>query len=349
MSDLAQRIAILSLVDEAVSSGARHKEACRAIGIAPSTLRRWRPSGGAVQTDCRPTALRPMPSGRFSDKERQCLVDTCNHPEFASLPPSQIVPALADQGRYIGSESTIHRELKRVGQLAARGRAKVRQKRKPPTTHLANAINQVWMIDVTWLPSRIKGQFYYLYMVEDLFSRYGVHWEVFDEENSEHTCQIIEQSVWREKCPLHPPILHRDNGSVLKSQTVMQKLHDMDVGSSHSRLRVSNDNAFIESLFRTLKYSPRWPSEGFENLDAARRWANDFMSWYNHEHKHSALKFVTPAQRHRGEDIELLAKRDELYKQDKAANPGRWSGSTRNWSHQPVMALNPEKKERAVS
>jgi len=186
-------------------------------------------------------------------------------------------------------------------------------------------------------------------MVEDLFSRYGVHWEVFDEESSDHTCQIIEQSVWREKCALHPPILHRDNGSVLKSQTVMQKLRDMGVGSSHSRPRVSNDNAFIESLFRTLKYSPRWPSEGFESLDAARQWANEFMHWYNHEHKHSALKFVTPAQRHRGEDMEILAKREEVYQRAKAANPERWSGNTRNWDHQPVMALNPEKKAQTVS
>ncbi len=323
MSTLAQRNEILELVDEAVSSGARHTEACKVIGIAASTLRRWRPAGSAVQADCRPTADRPVPFGRFSDEERQRIVDTCNRPEYASLPPSQIVPALADQGQYIGSESTIYRELKRIGQLAPRGRAKVRQKRKPPTTHLATAINQVWMLDVTWLPSRVKGQFFYLYMVEDLFSRYGVHWEVFDEENSDHTCQIIEQSVWREKCALHPPILHRDNGSVLKSQTVMQKLRD--------------------------KYSPRWPSEGFESLDAARQWANEFMHWYNHEHKHSALKFVTPAQRHRGEDIEILAKREEVYQQAKAANPERWSGNTRNWGHQPVMALNPEKKVQAVS
>ena len=129
----------------------------------------------------------------------------------------------------------------------------------------------------------------------------------------------------------------------------MQKLRDLGVGSSHSRPRVSNDNAFIESLFRTLKYSPRWPSEGFESLDAARQWANEFMHWYNHEHKHSALKFVTPAQRHRGEDIEILAKREEVYQQAKAANPERWSGNTRNWDHQPVMALNPEKKVQAVS
>jgi len=98
-----------------------------------------------------------------------------------------------------------------------------------------------------------------------------------------------------------------------------------------------------------LKYSPRWPSEGFESLDAARTWANEFMAWYNNKHKHSALKFVTPAQRHRGEDVAILAKRHEVYQNAKAANPLRWSGKTRDWKRQSVMALNPEKKVAAAS
>ena len=349
MSSLAQRNCILDLIDTAVDNGARYNEACKTIGIASSTLRRWRCDDGSAKEDERPAAVRPVPAKRLSDEERQRLVETCNRTEFASLPPSQIVPALADRGEFIGSESTIYRELKRVGQLNPRGRAKARQKRKAPTTHLTDAVNQVWMMDVTWLPSRVGGKFYYLYMVEDLFSRYGVSWEVFEQECSEHTCRVVEQAVWREKCSLQPPILHRDNGSVLKSHTVMQKLRELGISSSHSRPRVSDDNAFIESMFRTLKYCPQWPSEGFESLEAARRWANKFMLWYNNEHKHSALKFVTPAQRHRGEDVAILAKRHEVYQQAKAANPERWSGDTRNWKRESTMALNPEKKVAAVS
>lgn len=349
MSTLAQRHSILEYVDEAVSNGARYKQACNVIGIAASTLRRWRPAGGSVKEDGRPEATRPIPFRRLSEEERKTIVDTCNRAEFASLPPSQIVPILADRGEYIGSESTVYRELKRVGQLNHRGRAKARQKTGSPTTHLASAINQVWMMDVTWLPSRVSGKFYYLYMVEDLFSRFGVNWEVFEHENSENTCHVVEQSMWREKCALQPPTLHRDNGSVLKSQTVMQKLRDLGISSSHSRPRVSNDNAFIESMFRTLKYSPRWPSQGFESLAAARCWANKFMAWYNNEHKHSALKFVTPAQRHRGEDEAILANRHEVYQQARANNPQRWSGETRNWQRESVMALNPEKKVAVAS
>lgn len=345
MSSLTQRQHILTLVDEAVGSGACLTKACEVIGIASSTLRRWRTGNGEVKQDLRPTATRPEQKNKqLSVDEQQRLIEILSQPEFASLPPSQIVPALADTGVFYGSESTIYRLMKKRGLNNHRGRSKARQKKSPPRTHIADAINQVWMMDITFLPSRVKGQFYYLYMVEDLYSRYGVHWEVFAEENSEHTCRVIEQCMWREKCLLNPPTLHRDNGSTLKSQTVRQKMHDMGISSSHSRPRVSNDNAFVESLFRTLKYCPMWPSQGFESLELARDWANAFMHWYNHEHKHSALKFVTPAQRHRGEDVQILADRKAVYERAKEKNPLRWSGNTRNWEHQTTMALNPMKE-----
>ena len=205
------------------------------------------------------------------------------------------------------------------------------------------------MMDVTWLPSRVKGQFFYLYMVEDLFSRCGVHWEVFDAENSENTKTVIERSMWRECCLLKPPVLHRDNGSALKSQTVHQKILSMGIKPSHSRPRVSNDNAFIESMFRTLKYCPMWPSKGFADIQEARDWVGKFMRWYNNVHRHSAIKFVTPAQRHRGEDVAILENRKRFYEQKKAERPDRWCGSTRNWSHIETVTLNPEKQEKQAS
>jgi len=325
MSTAQQRIEILALVDEATSAGVRRHKACEVIGIAASTLRRWRPNGTTqVLHDARPDADRPTPGNAYTEAEQALIIDACNSTEHRSLPPSQIVPKLADQGLYIGSESTFYRVLKAHGQLSERGRAKRRENSKTLTTHTATGPNQVWMMDVTWLPSRVRGQYFYLYMVEDLFSRYGVHWEVFSEENSEHTCHVIEQSMWREKCLLDPPVLHRDNGSVLKSQMVNAKIQSLGLTSSHSRPRVSNDNAFVESMFRTLKYCPSWPSEGFSGLEEAQEWAGDFMRWYNHEHRHSSLKFVTPHQRHTGKDKVILAKRQELYQQAKARNPSRW-------------------------
>lgn len=344
MTCLAQRQQIIEMVDQAVVQGASRTRACELIGIAPSTLRRWRPlQSDAVDSDKRPEALRPPPANRYDEQERATIVATCNSPEFASLPPSQIVPTLADQQRYIGSESTLYRVLKENGQLNHRGRAHARTNNKPPTTHIATAPNQVWMLDITWLPTRVHGRFYYLYLIEDLYSRYGVYWEVFDAENSDNTVSVIERSMWREKCLLDPPVLHHDNGSPIKSQTVHQKMLLMGITPSRSRPRVSNDNAYIESLFRTLKYCPMWPSQGFDSLDDARQWVQRYMHWYNELHKHSALKFVTPAQRHRGEDKAILAARQAFYQSLKSERPDRWRTNTRNWNHEPQMTLNPVK------
>ena len=349
MTSVSQRQEIVAMVDQAVADGATRERACEVVGLSASTLRRWRPVDDTVIEDGRPLADRPPPANRYSQTERDTIVEFCNRPEYASLPPSQIVPILADEKTFIGSESTIYRALKQAGLLNHRGRAKARTARAAPTTHEADAPNQVWMMDVTWLPTRVSGQFYYLYMVEDLYSRFGVYWEVFETENSDNTIKVIETSMWREKCLLSPPVLHHDNGSPLVSHTVQSKVLSMGITPSRSRPRVSNDNAYIESFFRTLKYCPMWPSQGFANLTEAREWVQKFMEWYNEQHKHSALKFVTPGQRHRGEDIALLEQRDEFYRQLKSQRPDRWRNQTRNWEHQRTMTLNPEKQREKSS
>lgn len=349
MSRLEQRRQILDLIDEAVMAGACRERACAVLGIASSTLRRWRPqAASSIRSDGRPEALRPVPTNRYSEEERDRIVEVCNQTDFASLPPTQIVPRLADAGLYIGSESTFYRVLQERGQLNARGRSKTRTRRAAPTTHSATAPNQVWMIDVTWLPSRVRGRFFYLYMIEDLYSRFGVHWEAFEEENAEHTQSVIEKAMWREKCVCLPPILHSDNGSALKAQTVQQKLLAMGITASHSRPRVSNDNAYIESMFRSLKYCPSWPSRGFETLADAREWVQQYMQWYNHHHRHSGIQFVTPAQRHRGDDLAILANRRIVYERARTERPDRWSGATRNWAHKSRVHLNPERAELTV-
>lgn len=350
MSTLEQRQQILDLLDEAVKGGATRERACDVIGVSPHTLRRWRPVGETVvRADGRPEAKRPVPNNRYSEAERDLMIDTCNSARFASFPPSQIVPTLADEGVYIGSERTLYRVLHERGQLNPRGRSHTRSKPKAPSTHTATGANQVWMMDVTWLPSRVRGQFFYLYMIEDLYSRYGVNWEVFEEENGEHTASVVQKAMWKEKCVLQPPVLHSDNGSALKAQTVQRKLQAMGITPSHSRPRVSNDNAYVESMFRTMKYCPMWPSAGFEDLAQARGWAQRYMQWYNHEHRHSAIKFVTPAQRHRGEDVEVLRARRDLYEREKAKHPDRWSREVRNWDHEQTVTLNPEKPAEVKS
>jgi hypothetical protein len=139
------------------------------------------------------------------------------------------------------------------------------------------------------------------------------------------------------------PVLHGDNGATLKATTVLAMLHWLGIKPSYSRPRVSNDNAYAESLFRTAKYRPEFPAKGMESLEAARAWAADFVRWYNIQHRHSGIRYVTPDQRHRGVDRELLAHREMVYLHARENNPRRWSRHTRNWQPVGAVTLNPER------
>jgi transposase InsO family protein len=193
------------------------------------------------------------------------------------MPPGQIVPTLADRGRYIGSESSFYRILRACGQQNHRGRAKKPAKPKPPSTHCATSPNQTWCWDITWLPGPARGLFYYLYLILDLYSRKIVGWEVHAGESGVHARDLIERAVWAEGCIESPLVLHGDNGSPLKAETVQVMLERLGVTPSYSRPRVSDDNAFVEALFRTCKYVPRFPRSGFESLEKARAWVHSFV------------------------------------------------------------------------
>ena len=265
--------------------------------------------------------------------------------KFASLPPSQIVPTLLDEDEYYGSESTFYRVLKAFGQLHHRGRSLAPKGSALPTTFTATGPGQVFCWDITYIPSTVRGQFYYLYMLEDLFSRKIVGCEVFEQESGENAAKLLEQTLVREKCLHSGVVLHSDNGAPMKSQTMRMKAYELGVTTSYSRPRVSNDNPFAESLFRTCKYRPDWPSAGFKSLDEARTWVLKFTRWYNYEHKHSKLRFVTPHQRHTGQDVAILTQRKERIEAAKAANPSRWGNrEVRNCTPVGPTTLNPEKE-----
>jgi len=327
-----------------MSAGARQEQACEVVGLSSRTLRRWRP-GGVIAQDQRPVVTRTAPEHKLSVEEREEILSVCNEPRFRSKPPSQIVPVLADEGRYIGSESTMNRVLKEQDQLNHRGRAKTPEKRREPTTHVATGPNQLWSWDVTWLASTVRGRFFYLYLVLDVYSRKCIGYEVHDVELGELAAELMTRCVLSEQCSHRPPVLHSDNGSIMKSQTLLAKLSDLGISPSYSRARVSNDNAYSEALFRTLKYCPEWPRRGFVTIEDARHWVETFVDWYNHEHRHSAVRYITPAQRHRCEDNELLVGRRVVYEAARARNPRRWSGGTRNWTPVGAVTLNPERKE----
>lgn len=345
MTSLPERQRLITYVQEAVIAGARKALACQEVGLTVRTVQRW-VEGGGLRADRRPEAERPEPTNKLTPQERARIVAVCNEPEFASLAPSQIVPKLADRGDYVASESSFYRVLNEAGQLHRRGRTQAPRKVKRPTTHVAAGPNQVWSWDISWMPSRVRGRFWYLYLIEDIYSRKIVGWEVHERETGELAATLIQRAVMAEQCFRQPLVLHADNGSPMKSQTMRVKLEELGIAPSYSRPRVSNDNPFSESLFRTLKYCPAWPSQGFATLEDARVWVLGFVDWYNNRHCHSALKFVTPAQRHRGEDSRLLEQRNRVYEQAKSRNPQRWSGKTRDWSVVGPTALNPERTER---
>jgi len=345
MIGLEDRRKLAQSIDAARQAGARLEKACEIVGIDTRTLQRWKAGDGLVSGDRRPEALRPRPSHALTDAERAEVLRVANELRFADKPPARIVAELADEGTYLASESSFHRVLRARGQNAHRGRAKAPRQSRPPTTHEATAPRQLWCWDMTYLPATVAGRWFYLYLILDVFSRKIVGYEVHDTDEGVHAAQLARRTALAEG--LHAigrkPVLHGDNGATFKATTVLAMLHWLHIEPSYSRPRVSDDNAFVESLFRTAKYRPEFPSGGFANLAAARQWASRFVHWYNHEHRHSGIRYVTPAERHDGRDHEILQKRHALYLQARERNPRRWAGNTRNWSRIERVTLNPEK------
>lgn len=177
-------------------------------------------------------------------------------------------------------------------------------------------------------------------MMVDVFSRKIVGASVHECECGDYASALIQTACAGNDLSSTPNVLHSDNGSVMKGATLLATLQDLGIAASFSRPRVSDDNPFSEALFRTCKYRPNFPSGPFGGLDQARAWVTAFVSWYNEEHRHSGIRFVTPAQRHRGEDGRILQKRRAVYHQARKRNPQRWSGDIRDWSHIDEVRMN---------
>jgi transposase InsO family protein len=345
MIGLEDRQSLARDIHVAQEAGARLLLACDTAGIALRTLQRWKTVDGLVSGDGRPLAVRAIPRHALSEAERAQVLAVANEPRFAAVPPARIVPMLADEGIYLASESSFSRVLKAHGQTAHRGRAKAPKQRRPPTTHIATGPRQVWCWDMTYLPAQVLGRWFHLYLILDLYSRKIVGWEVHDSDHADHAAHLVRRTALAEGIAAlaNKPVLHGDNGSTLKATTVLAMLNWLGVKPSYSRPRVSDDNAYAESLFRTAKYRPEFPAKGFADLDDARAWAVAFVRWYNIDHRHSGIRYVSPAQRHAGEDRAILAARHALYVTARQLNPARWSGSTRNWSPLGAVTLNPER------
>jgi len=223
------------LINDAITAGARHAKACFELEISDRTLRRWM-KGGHVQPDLRPLVPRQEPANKLSAAERAAMLETCNSQEFASLPPCQIVPKLADEGRYLASESRFYRILRADDQQHHRGRAKPPVRRRPPTSYKASAPCEVWTWDITWMPGPVAGMFFYLYLIVDIFSRKIVGWEVHERESADLAAVLIRQAVLAEGCIARPLVLHADNGSPPLAHA------SMCCGAPHERRHDESDN-----------------------------------------------------------------------------------------------------------
>ncbi|MEI7857727.1 MAG: IS3 family transposase [Methanomicrobiales archaeon] len=325
----------LELVKEASIAGARKSKASELLGLPVRTVERWAKQGVCDNRK----GSHPVPANKLSDAEKDEIVKVLESPEFSDSNPNQIVPALADKGIYIASESSFYRILKELSMNKHRQASQL-SKHKPPEPYIATCPNQVWSWDITYLPLLIKGTFLYLYMVMDIYSRKIVSYQVYEYESGEIGADLITDGCVRENIVQNQLVLHSDNGAAMKSLTMLAKLQELGVMPSFSRPSVSDDNPYSESLFRTMKYRPQYPEKPFKNLTDARDWTDNFVDWYNNRHLHSGINFVTPFSRHDGDDVDILAKRHQVYIDARAKRPERWSGKTRNWNPVAEVALN---------
>lgn len=273
-------------------------------------------------------------------------METLTSREYCDKTPNQVVADLADRGVFLASEATMYRLLRRHRLLARRGRSKPPRKQHKPRSFVATAPNEVWTWDITYLPTRVRGQNYYLYMVMDIYSRKIVGYRVFTKESAEYSAMLVEETHRREVVvsATNRLVLHSDNGSPMKGSTMLKTLERLGIVPSFSRPAVSNDNPYSEALFKTVKYVPEYPAEPFTSLQDANAWVSRFVTWYNTEHRHSGIKYVTPEQRHMGHDVAILENRRKVYLEARQRHRSRWTRNIRNWDPIATVALNPGAK-----
>lgn len=335
---------IFGLLDEAVAAGARLEVACATLGLTARTVQRWRED---PQRDDERAGPNTSPRHALTDEERQWVVDIASSPKYRNLSVRQIVPLLADTGLYIASESTFYRVLHERDLMAHRSPARPAMHSRPKT-YVATGPRQVWTWDITYLRSATRGSFYFLYLVLDIWSRKIVAWDVHLEESTELAGALANKGAEAEGIEPGTLVLHSDNGAAMKGATMLATLQRLGIAASFSRPSVSDDNAICEALFRTLKYRPGYPRKPFASLEAARAWVETFVDWYNREHLHSAIKYVTPNDRHERRDEAILATRRTVYETAKRSTPRRWTGAIRDWTPIKHVTLNPTRKDQAA-
>lgn len=331
----------MELIEEAVESGARLFKACEVLEISTATFYRWKKGDGIDKRRGAPKrAVR-----KLTEEERQKIIDVACEERFKDATPYKIVAILLDEGIYLASASTFYRILREEGLIHHRGNSRPGHKHARPEELKATGPNQVWSWDITWLPTTVRGLFLFAYMIIDVWSRKIMGWEIHTRESSE-----IAEEMFRRLArdnDLQTVRLHSDNGHPMKGSMLLVTLHLLGVLPSFSRPRVSNDNPFIESFFKTVKFTPGYPGR-FREIQHAREWMADFIDWYNTDHRHSGIGYITPDQRHSGQVKKIMRFRNKVMAEARAEHPERFSSEPVLWQEHPVVYLNPSIETRHI-
>ncbi|WP_326639651.1 IS3 family transposase [Streptosporangium sp. NBC_01755] len=293
------------------------QRSCKLTGVNRSTLyRRREPKNGKSEM------VRPSPPNALSKEEADELIGVLNSEEFADKSPRQVWAALLDRGVYLASPSTMYRELRTRGQVRER-RAQARHEAKKKPQLIARNPNEVWSWDITKLQGPVRGRFFDLYVMIDIYSRCVVHWELHTRESGELAQVFIENAI-RANGGIAPNTIHSDRGTAMTSISVTELLSDLGIVKSHSRPKVSNDNPYSEAQFKTMNYCPVFP-ERFGSFADARSFCRRFFEYYNHEHYHSGIGLHTPFSVHIGTAQAVQDKRATTIERFRAANPHRFT------------------------
>jgi putative transposase len=308
--------------------------ACVALGVSRATLHRRR-----VPRPPSPPRERVPSRRRISDDERQKILDVLHSPEFADQPPTEVYATLLERGEYLASIRTMYRVLAEVGEVRERRNVRAAMKHAMPSL-VATAPNQVWTWDITKLATTQKGVFFHAYVIIDLFSRYVVGWMLASKECKHLAATMLSEAIARHG--VEPGlIVHSDRGSAMKSDTVAQLLADLGASRSFSRPRVSADNAFSESQFKTMKYQPDYPGRFGSELEA-KAWMQGFVGWHNEEHHHAGLALFTPSDVFHGRVDEILATRQAALDAAYDAHPERFPNGPPRARRPPArVCINP--------
>jgi putative transposase len=312
--------------------------ACHALGLPRATVyRRRRPPTPPFPKK------RPTPARALVPSERKSVLDALHAEDFCDQSPYEVHATLLERGCYLCSTRTMYRILASNHEVRER-RDQLRHPLYVKPELMASGPNQVWSWDITKLKGPAKWVYYYLYVILDIFSRYVVGWLLAQQENAGLAQRLIRETCLKQDVEPGQLILHADRGAPMTSKTLAQLVADLGVEKSHSRPHISDDNPFSESQFKTIKYSPGFPDR-FGSPEHAREVSRDLFNWYNHEHHHSALSYLTPAVVHYGRAEQVLAERHQVQLAAYREHPERFvKGPPRVQTLPEAVWINPPEK-----